>query len=380
MRISLAPFLFFFVFIACGSKESDSSQTRKEEPEKNDTTRELNFYRFKDSVLDLNDLKTHVLFPRMYPEFKIHSKYKRRFNEGRWFQLPKDSVLTDKYCTYKFTNPSVIKITNPDYEVSYIDLPIEYFDNGIEQMPYTIPYEEGIVLVYDVKDSLYYNIYKIDWTGKIIQSANVEHTKVSHPKKNENHYDFYLYPIAYSDKQLVFSSNWSSYSREKTVIVDLDFLTVHEYDKKVNGLVWDDQEEKLVGFIYPKELIQAKEPLDTPVYYDIVNDKETILPIKYFRESSSTLLINDTLIVANYHPIATGASLQAFDVKTGYLVWEADVKQMMVDHSKYFNKVILSSYDNKIIMEGNEAFGDYLQIFDLTSGKRLKTMGNFNDK
>jgi hypothetical protein len=57
--------------------------------------------------------------------------------------------------------------------------------------------------------------------------------------------------------------------------------------------------------------------------------------------------------------------------------WTADVKQINASHSEYANKVTLSMYKNKIVMEGNESYGNYVQLFDAETGKRLATFGDF---
>lgn len=90
-------------------------------------------------------------------------------------------------------------------------------------------------------------------------------------------------------------------------------------------------------------------------------------------ESFSTLVDGGRLILANHHRYATGASLVALDLRTGALLWSADVEQMNVAHSEYFNDVALELRGGTVVMRGYEAAGCYLQTFDAASGRRLSS-------
>lgn len=91
-------------------------------------------------------------------------------------------------------------------------------------------------------------------------------------------------------------------------------------------------------------------------------------------ESFSALVDGDRLILANYHRYATGATLFALDLGSGALHWTADVEQMNVAHSEYFNDVALERRGAAVVMRGFEAAGCYVQSFDLASGRRLSSV------
>jgi hypothetical protein len=86
---------------------------------------------------------------------------------------------------------------------------------------------------------------------------------------------------------------------------------------------------------------------------------------------AATLLSGKLLIVSLFHRMASGASLYALDAETGKQRWHADVVQLNVPHSKYFNDVTLEQHGDTVVMRGYEAGGCYRQTFELATGKRL---------
>jgi hypothetical protein len=90
-----------------------------------------------------------------------------------------------------------------------------------------------------------------------------------------------------------------------------------------------------------------------------------------FGDSASVVVAGDLLIVAHFHRIATGSSLTALELATGAIKWQADVQQLQVAHSKYWNDVELTRAGNILTLHGVEAAGCYVQTFDLMTGRRL---------
>ena len=88
-------------------------------------------------------------------------------------------------------------------------------------------------------------------------------------------------------------------------------------------------------------------------------------------ESMKYIVQENKLIIAVYCPIATGSDLICVDIYSGQEIWRADVKQLSIGHSKYSNNVFIKLIDNKIILAGNEAGGNYIQVIDAHTGKSL---------
>lgn len=378
----------------CGCSQVSSDKSEKKEGKLNDTVAERTlekecspYYSFNDSFIDLNKLNAVLLDdPNNTSYFKDCSKYKNRFHKEKfWFELPSDSILKDHYCSYEFVSDFKVKITNPDYEVVYADFPKRWKEGDNYRRPYLISMgekENGIVAVYDIPEESFYHLIKMHYTGEIIAERKIDKVILD---KNGKETGEQIYISDFSEKQLVFSSISHNDEYPKTMIVDLEgqMEKVISFDKKLIGVVWDENEELVKGFIYDS-FSESFEVTSNIYYYhsyfNLSDSSKTLIRLNYQMENASTILKNDTLIIASYHPISTGSQLIAFDLKKGYEVWEANVLQLNTAHSKYYNSVVISKYENKIIMEGNEAHGDYLQIFDLKTGRRLAEFGVVSKK
>lgn len=345
------------------------------------------YYLFNDTLIDLKYLNTVLInSSENKPFFKECSKYKRRFlSEKFFFKLPSDSILKDQYCTYEFVSDFKVKITNPDYEVIYADFPKRWKEGDVYRRPYLISMGEndkGIVAVYEIPEESYFHLIKMNYDGEILAERKIEKIILD---KNGKETGEHLYITDFSNKQLIFSSISHNDDHPKTIIVDLEGLmeNVISFDKKLIGVAWDEKEEYVKGFIYDSSTENFEVTNAIYYYHSYFNLKDsatTMIRLSYQLKSASLLLNNNTLIIASYHPISTGSQLIAFDLGKGYQLWKAEVLQLNTGHSKYYNSVVISKYENKIIMEGNEAHGDYLQIFDFKTGRRLAEFGVVSKK
>ena len=74
--------------------------------------------------------------------------------------------------------------------------------------------------------------------------------------------------------------------------------------------------------------------------------------------------------VARFSDLATGSALVALERDTGKVLWTADVEQLGIPHSKYWNHVRVQLRGDDVVLIGREAGGEYVQIFDAASGAR----------
>ena len=88
-------------------------------------------------------------------------------------------------------------------------------------------------------------------------------------------------------------------------------------------------------------------------------------------DSASALLLDHTLVVASFEPIAAGSTLHALDLATGATLWTGDVALLPIAHSIYSNDVTLTLRGGRVAMRGREAGQDYLELFEPRDGKRV---------
>ena len=93
----------------------------------------------------------------------------------------------------------------------------------------------------------------------------------------------------------------------------------------------------------------------------------------YFGHTIQMIVAGNKIIIATHSPIATGSDLVCLDIYSGKEIWRGDIKQLNVGHSKYSNSVYLKSFDDKIVIAGDESGGDYIQVIDINTGANLFT-------
>ncbi|MCI0701010.1 MAG: hypothetical protein L0241_08000, partial [Planctomycetia bacterium] len=86
----------------------------------------------------------------------------------------------------------------------------------------------------------------------------------------------------------------------------------------------------------------------------------------------------DALYVAEFDSIASGCKVVAYDLVTGKKAWDRQLEGIgPVSHSKYRNRVAMAveKHPNAnhfaLVITGWEAFGRYIEVIDLVTGKQL---------
>jgi hypothetical protein len=90
-------------------------------------------------------------------------------------------------------------------------------------------------------------------------------------------------------------------------------------------------------------------------------------------DGAAVLTGDGQLVVATFHPFSTGSRLFALDLATGTPRWIADVAQLNVAHSEYFNDVTLERDGDVVVLRGWESGGCTEQRFDWRTGRRLSS-------
>lgn len=329
-----------------------------------------NLYPFDNYYINLDENNAVLIDGIPSTNFKTCSKYAHRFTN-----IISDSVTLNGK-TFVVDNNKEKRIYNINIfegkkRINTINLPVERpLPEVHEYYIHLLPYKNDIIMFMEDFYTTHYMICKYNADGKELMRKEIEHTYITHPEPKTNHYNRYLYFNNLTASQMIFTSHIAFADKFKTIVLSMDDFSIMEYDKTANGIILDDKDENLAGFVSQNKNQFTVQMLDKRTF---------TFEIKFGNPGCDFILKDNLLYIANYPPIATGSSLQCFDLKTGKMKWTADVKQIMASHSEYSNKVVISMYKNKIIMEGDEASGDYVQIFDAETGKRLAVFGDFLD-
>lgn len=374
MRNIITIGLFLSIVSCHAQNKNDEDLPLKKDKVKKHEKECSNYYWFENKLIDLEQIQEIVVDGLPASTFKDCSKYAHRFQN-----IISDSVYLDGKL-YVVENNKKKKLYNlliykNDSLEKTIKLPVENpLPEVHEYYIYMFPYKKNLIMFLEDMYTTHYTICKYNAKGEELKRAKMEHTYITHPEPKTNYMHRYLYYHSLTASQMIFTSHMAFADKFATRILNLDEFTVKNYDKMAHGIILDEDDKELVGFATAKKDYEADKQ---PVKIDItmINGKKYSFSLDYGNEACEFLLKGDLLYIGNYHPIATGSSLHCFDLKTGKMKWTADVLQMNVGHSEYWNKVTLSLYKDKLLMQGDEANGSYLQIFDAETGKRLKQFG-----
>ena len=94
------------------------------------------------------------------------------------------------------------------------------------------------------------------------------------------------------------------------------------------------------------------------------------------------VVYGDVLYVADFGPSSSGCRVIAYDLTTGKKAWVKNLDGIgPIDHTKYRNKVAMSVEKHPtetqfaLVIVGQESFGRYVEVLDLTTGKQLAHIG-----
>jgi hypothetical protein len=231
----------------------------------------------------------------------------------------------------------------------------------------------GVCYVKHLSGSAGYKIYKYNPLGEVLFSAQVQHTEQVKTEKLE-YYRPYLQYLSHTPYELVFASYEPA--RSNTTVVNLTDGSIKEYPFSAQGVITrgiDVGENRIFrGFLYADV---AKSNL-----HIILNSKaetrfELAQPFIKDCNSFEGIIIDNILVVTAHNRSKSGAHLLAVDISNGSIIWQSNIAALSdkANASGYYHKIWLSHQDNKIMVEGLETAGRYLQIYDVSSGKRLYT-------
>lgn len=169
-------------------------------------------------------------------------------------------------------------------------------------------------------------------------------------------------------RHLLFANSFDA--KKRAVIVERDSGKTVASAAAQDVAIVEDEAGKLLGIAILGERRDGKRELQLQSKEGQARWKAPVA-IDGFGDSASIVVAGDLLIVAHYHRIATGSGLSALDLATGAIKWKAEVQQLQIAHSKYWNDVTLTRAGNTLTLRGVESGGCHLQTFELATGRRL---------
>jgi hypothetical protein len=80
----------------------------------------------------------------------------------------------------------------------------------------------------------------------------------------------------------------------------------------------------------------------------------------------------DRLYLADFCPIASGCRVVAVNLKTGERLWERSLRGLgPIRHSKYRNRINMTTDGRVITIWGNESSGRYVELLDQKTGRTV---------
>lgn len=327
-------------------------------------------YPFQNYFLNLDKLTVIVVDGIPSKNFKTESIYACRFAMPVWFiAFPKTVKYGDRIFSIDTTEEIIVKDNNGKLIKTIPNKDEDIKTENIAGANFITVTDEGVVNVKRLWGNFGYAVRVYNGDGDELRSFNFEHTKYVY-KDNVNYSYPYLNYLMHTPAFMVFTAYDKNY--KKTIILNLNDGKTTELDKCVNGVIRSQDEKNILGYIITDSENKTIEAA--------LKDKSFMLKSENNYFDDAEVIVKDTImVVATFSKLATGSALSAYGIKSGKLLWQGDVKQFNADHSEYYNNVVLSLYGNKVIMEGTEAFGSYLQIFDILTGTRLFIAGDFKD-
>ncbi|MCP4438749.1 MAG: hypothetical protein GY810_07375 [Aureispira sp.] len=315
-------------------------------------------YPFEGKYLNLNTLEQEESATLLAETFKTESKYAYRFKALAIDQLAYKGML------FKILEKNGLLMTNMSTQAAG-PLPNNEKDQTIYGMNFLLEVEGGVIYIKHLEPEVGFMLYKYDEAGKEVFALQLPHSKYIE-SGSLKYFSPYLGYFTHTASSLVFSSY--SGLKKQTSIVNTKEGTVQNFDFTSIGVLRDEKGDMAIqGFV---ELDKSNSAIKVTYI-----DKTFLIQKSFLKDSDhvETLIVDNKLIVASNNRIQSGVQLFAIDLDSKETVWEAKVQQLNGSDKQYFNTLWLSAHEGKILLEGYEKAGKYLQIFDIKTGQQTWT-------
>ena len=322
-----------------------------------------NLYKLNDSYIDLETMAkadaaslgdSAAIADK---DFKKKSRFAARFNvldvTGEippvvYYQERPFRVLDDNHIGYKVTPGSKeIKLqTNSEEEAL----------DKVAGNHFVLAVSDGILNVQRFEGKLGYRVSKFDEWGKLKFKQNIPHTLYAEKDGTEFAVPYLQY-FMHTDRFMVFTS-LNTRTVHKTVVVDLKDGKTNPIESTICGVVRAENEISFKGYMIRDEPGKI-------LKFNIAGSAWSIKEPNITKVVGEAVLNDSMVIFARYYKGATTVSLAACNVKTGKVIWVGSVKQPTAAPALMY----LSVYKDKLLMEGVIAGNNFLEAFDMKTGK-----------
>lgn len=313
------------------------------------------WYPFEKYYIDLKTLhrlETVATVNRMFKNSQPYTLYFKGLSidklayRGRFFEITPNNGL--KMINLRTDEEQILP--NPDEQAE------RYGQHFLMEVA------DGVVYIKHLGAEIGFKIYKYSPAGEMVFSIKLPHTdKVK--KEHLEYFRPYLQYLTHTTHQLVFTS----YEKSKplTYLIDAIDGRITELAFSTQGVVCDEANRRdIIAFLHAQQ---------DSLMVNYLN-RDFFIKKDFLRACNSFEAVQrgTTLVIAAYNRTAAGAYLLGLDANTGQELWQTRVEPFQANgNATYYNKIWLSHYGNYALLEGMEAGGRYLQIFDIQTGKRL---------
>lgn len=312
-------------------------------------------YGFNGQYLDLATLQYEETLPSDSRSFKQASKYAARFQGLTLDRLIHQGVL------FEIDSKQALHLKDLEGS-SDQSIPNKEKDLPMESKSFLLPAADGVLQIKPLKEENGFMVYKYDKSGAELFGVQIPHSEFVQNGTYTYHLPYLSYKT-HTASTVVFASYVDRIPKTVTLnsldgkVANFDFSSIgiirdQEYDMSVYGFIQLDKAKQQLNIRYVSELFSIERPY--------------LMQMSY---AESVLLDEQTLVLALYDGRAAGAHLIAINLVDKSVLWEKNVRALESNlNNNYFNILWLSSYEGKVLLEGYETEGRYLEVLDGKTG------------
>lgn len=314
-------------------------------------------YHFNKKYLHLGNLAYKDVTGILNNDFKQVSTYHHRFSRLS------SNILDYKGSLFYIGVSNSLALKKPDQKDKTIlpNAEKKVYNRGAN---YLLQSSTGILHIKDLEQEAGYQIYKYDEAGTLLFQKQIKHSQ----KIELSTYTYFKPYLKYKlhTPNFVFFTSYES-TIPQTIRLDVSSGKAKLYHFTLAGVLLDEAQDSIVvGYVrfdtHQKQLL-----------VDYLTQNFTIpLPTSSPINSVETLLHQDTLLLVCYHDQMPNNTVLAFDLSTQKIIWQKQLPpKRKLKAPFYFNKVWLSRFHQKIILESYASAGRQLHILDWSNGDIL---------